>query len=80
MVIHARIAPKRDTTQNWQIHADFVPLNGEIIIYTDYKQTAEGENIPAIKVGNGVDVVADLPFIGDGHGPFTWGELAGIEI
>ena len=34
--IKARILAKRDTTANWNNASGFIPMLGEIIIYTDY--------------------------------------------
>lgn len=66
----ARIKNKRDLTENWNKATSFIPLEGEIIIYTDYSsyETEEyGEKvtkyIPNIKIGDGKAYVTDLPFI-----------------
>ena len=68
--IETRIQEKRDTTANWNAARGFIPLQGEIIVYTDYKtiqKTIDGElrnvNIPGIKIGDGQTYVQDLPFI-----------------
>jgi len=68
-VAGVRVQLKRDTTENWNNASGFVPLQGEVIIYTDYK-TIEKEiggevkqvNVPAIKIGDGKAYVQDLPF------------------
>lgn len=72
MSVNARIKLKRDTTANWGKARGFIPLDGEVIIYTDYKQitkTIEGvtttKNVPGIKIGNGNAYVQDLAFIDD---------------
>lgn len=59
-VIKGRVQSKRDTTANWNAAKNFIPLLGEIIIYSDYY----GENTPAIKVGDGKTKVQDLGFLG----------------
>ena len=59
-VIRGRIQSKRDTTANWNATQNFIPLDGEIIVYTDYY----GENTPAIKVGDGKTVVQKLGLLG----------------
>lgn len=71
--INGRIQLKRDTTANWNATIGMIPLAGEIIIYTDYKtitKEVDGEsvtiNVPAIKIGDGMAYVQDLPFIDDG--------------
>lgn len=68
----ARIQEKRDTTENWGNAIGFIPLKGEIIIYTDYEKVTreiDGQMVevdePAIKVGDGKTYVQDLPFVGD---------------
>lgn len=70
MSTSARIKLKRDTTDNWNHARGFVPLDGEIIIYTDYKSITEeinGDNVitwvPGIKIGDGQTYVQDLPFV-----------------
>ena len=61
---------RRDTTANWNAARGFIPLAGEVIIYTDYQSySAEeyGETvtkyIPGIKMGDGSTYVQDLPFV-----------------
>ena len=74
--LNTRIQLKRDTTENWNNATGFIPLPGEVIIYTDYEtktyQVEEyGElvtktvDIPNIKIGTGNAYVQDLPFIDD---------------
>ena len=71
---NARIQFKRDTTENWNNARGFIPLAGEVIVYTDYETktwTVEeyGEKvmktalIPNIKIGDGNAYVQDLPFV-----------------
>lgn len=68
--INARIQLKRDTTANWNAARGFVPMAGEIIIYTDYSSYQKEVNgriktilIPGIKIGDGGAYVQDLPFV-----------------
>ena len=72
--INARIQLKRDTTENWNNARGFIPMAGEVIVYTDYEtktyQTEEyGEmvtktvQIPNIKIGTGNAYVQDLAFV-----------------
>lgn len=72
--INTRIQLKRDTTEHWNNARGFIPLAGEVIVYTDYETktyTVEeyGETItktveiPNIKVGTGNAYVQDLPFV-----------------
>ena len=68
--INTRIQNKRDTTLHWNQAKGFIPLAGEVIIYTDYKtiqKEIDGEMqsvlIPGIKIGDGQTYVQDLPFV-----------------
>ena len=36
--VNGRIKFKRDTTANWNAARGMIPLEGEIIVYNDYKQ------------------------------------------
>lgn len=66
---NTRIKMKSDTTANWNANPSFIPLSGEIIVYTDYETTTNGNgdqiNIPAIKIGDGTTYGVDLPFVGE---------------
>ena len=68
--MNTRIQLKRDTTENWNKARGFVPLAGELILYTDYgsyTKEVNGQNkviaIPGIKIGDGSAYVQDLPFV-----------------
>lgn len=72
--VQTRIQLKRDTTENWNNARGFIPMPGEVIVYTDYETktyTVEeyGETvtktvqIPNIKVGTGNAYVQDLAFV-----------------
>ena len=68
--IKSRIKLKRDTTAHWNQNIHFIPLNGEAVIYTDYR-TIENDDgtttvIPGIKIGDGKAYLIDLPFVTDG--------------
>lgn len=54
---------KTDTTANWNSIPDFIPLKGEIIVYSDYAEK-DGKLIPNVKIGDGLAYLIDLPFIG----------------
>ena len=67
-MLFTRIQSKIDTTANWNAATTFVPLKGEVIVYSDYtSETVDGQvvNIPNFKVGDGLAYVPDLPFVGD---------------
>lgn len=68
-ILSTRIVMKHDTCANWDSALSFIPLNGEIIIYDDYqtlvdKNTGNSVKKPGVKIGNGVDTVSNLPFLG----------------
>lgn len=67
--IHGRILATRDTTEHWNAKRSFIPMRGEIIIYTDKTQKDDGFgnviNIPGVKIGDGSAYLIDLPFVGD---------------
>lgn len=67
--VNARISHKSDTTEHWNAARSFIPLRGEIIIYTDAGQMDDGYgntiNVPGIKVGDGNAYLIDLPFVGN---------------
>ena len=59
--LNARLCQKIDTEENWNKATNFVPMKGEVIIYTDN----DGKN-ERIKIGNGIDLVGDLDFVPSG--------------
>lgn len=52
------------TFQQWLDREDEVPESGMILIYTD-RSCADGENLPDIKIADGVHSVKELPFISE---------------
>ena len=67
--LKARILARRDTTENWNRKRNFIPLRGEVIIYTDAGQMEDDFgntiNVPKIKIGDGLAYLIDLPFVGN---------------
>ena len=68
--LNARIQLKRGTTASWNAARGFIPLDGEIIVYNDYKsiqKEIDGQmqtvNVPGVKIGDGRAYVQDLPFV-----------------
>lgn len=72
--VNSRIQFKRDTTENWNNAQGFIPLAGEVIVYSDYETKTYtiqeyGETvtktvlIPNIKIGTGNAYVQDLAFV-----------------
>ena len=60
-ILNGRLVQKHDTFVNWGKATNFVPLDGELIIYDD----GNGADIttPMFKVGDGVTTVVALPFV-----------------
>lgn len=65
--LDVRLLQKHNTFAYWSANSDFIPLEGEIIVYTDHKTTTDSEgqiiNVPDFKVGDGVTTVGALPFL-----------------
>lgn len=59
--INVRVIHKHDTEVNWNKATNFIPKQGEIIVY-DIDGTYSYERF---KIGDGVTVVSSLPFIDD---------------
>lgn len=53
------------TTAQWAQETSLVSVYGGIYIYMDYRQES-GDNIPAMKIGDGNAYVVDLPFFSTG--------------
>ena len=63
-----RIRSKIDTTAHWEANSTFIPLKGEVIVYSDYAtKSVNGTpvDVPNFKVGDGLAYVIDHPFVGD---------------
>lgn len=59
--IKTRIIHKHDTAANWELAVNFIPKQGEIIIY-DKDSTY---NYERFKIGDGATLVSALPFVND---------------
>ena len=57
--VHARIQLKNDTEINWNKSVNFIPLLGEVIIYS----ADDTHPFSRLKVGDGITNVINLPFI-----------------
>ena len=56
------------TTEYWNNQIGYVPEEGEIIIYSDYKfKLVDNQyiSVPGIKIGQGMGYVQDLAFVGE---------------
>lgn len=76
--IKTRMLFKSDTTKNWEpenIDSEnlFIPLIGELCIYTNRIDTGNKNNnnnpiyVSGIKIGNGINDIKTLPFISDDY-------------
>ncbi len=54
------------TTAEWNYLVDLVTDKDIIYVYTDYMTTSSGVEIAALKVGDGVTRLIDMPFIASG--------------
>ena len=52
-----------NTEQYWNSHPSIISKRGHVYVYTDHSQDANNNNIPAVKIGDGLAYVADLPFV-----------------
>lgn len=60
--IKTRIQLKNDTEANWNKARNFIPLKGELIIYS----ADESHPFSRLKVGDGITTVVALPFVSTG--------------
>lgn len=60
----SRIVSKHDTAEFWNV-SDFIPLQGEIIIYDPGYDSVDNKTYTRsrMKVGDGVRTVQELPFV-----------------
>ena len=61
ILVKARFGQKHDIEANWLLASDFIPLEGEIIVY----DADENNPVSRLKIGDGVLTVNELPFIGE---------------
>ena len=59
--LNARFQMKTDTEENWLKATNFIPKNGEIIIYA----IDTTHSYQRVKVGDGTTKVNELPFINE---------------
>lgn len=63
--INARIITKHDVAANWAKAVNFVPKQGEIIVYEAEAGIGGVAGVPRLKVGDGVNKINYLKFITD---------------
>lgn len=74
-ILNARIVHKHDTELNWSKATNFIPKQGEIIVY-DIDTTYTYERI---KIGDGKTVVSALPFVDDALRTALLAEIAAVD-
>lgn len=62
--VKTRIQLKCDTEENWDKASRFIPLKGELIVYS----ADESHPFSRIKIGDGITNVVNLPFLPTGEG------------
>ena len=58
--VKGRVMFKGDIEENWNKAVGFIPVDKEIIIYKPDSKYSK----PRMKIGNGIDLLANLPFVG----------------
>ena len=58
-MFNTRIIHKHDSEANWNKAVNFIPIQGEIIVY----DIDEIYNYERVKIGDGIRKVNDLPFV-----------------
>ena len=58
-MFNTRIIHKHDSEANWNKAVNFIPIQGEIIVY----DIDENYNYERVKIGDGIRKVNDLPFV-----------------
>lgn len=69
--LNTRMRQKADTNANWEKATSFVPLAGEIILYTDLRR---------FKVGDGSTTVNNLPWYGEIYADQAAKDSNGLNI
>ena len=57
--IKARFQQKHDIEANWNLATNFVPKQGELIVYDKDDENA----VERLKIGDGTSTVSNLPFV-----------------
>ena len=63
--INTRIQHKIDTLENWEKAKNFIPLKGELIIFSSNENA---QDVLGIKIGNDINYLHELPFVSFGGG------------
>lgn len=73
--IKARIVHKHDTAENWSKAANFIPLEGEMIVY----DLDANYNYERLKIGDGKTNVNALPFVNDALKTALEADISAVE-
>lgn len=69
MALGAAWRPLRGTTAQWNARPSFIPEDGQIIAYTDYRTKIEEDGttklVTGFKMGDGKTYAIDLPFVNE---------------
>lgn len=68
--INARLMQKNGLESEWNLATNFIPMKGEIIVYNP----DNNYNYARIKIGDGITLVQNLPFISSLVQIITWEE------
>ena len=79
VIKNARFQQRRNTSEYWRVNPQFVPLDGEIVVYTDY-QIVNGHFVPAVKIGDGKTAIVALPFVIGGNSGDNTAEALNAHI
>ena len=66
--LKSRFVHKHDTEAHWNLAVNFIPLAGELVLY----DPDENNSAPRLKEGDGINTVANLPFM-------TFGGSGGVS-
>jgi len=74
--LNSRIINKHDVEANWIKATNFIPKQGETIVY----DIDENYDYERLKIGDGVTLVSNLPFVIDFFTKEDINEICGSEI
>ena len=75
-ILKARVQMKTDTEENWLNAINFIPKNGEIIIYA----IDSNHSYQRIKIGDGVTLVNNLPFVNESNDGIEYSNGDGLPV
>ena len=72
--LNTRIIHKHDVAKNWELAVNFIPNQGELIVY----DIDENYSYERFKIGDGKTNVASLPFVAEAITPEQIAAVCGI--